>query len=101
MALFEQPFGDPGEDRVTAGTAAGPAVQLERRLLRDGHQVIASGALICAECELPLPGRPAVAASALIHCGWCGHTARARELIRPGINDTDANAVELVARLAI
>ncbi|HYH62060.1 MAG TPA: hypothetical protein VD766_09360 [Solirubrobacterales bacterium] len=100
MALLQPDHGDPGEDRVSAGAVGGPEVQLEHRLIRDGSQVIARGALICTECELPLPGRPAVAAQALVHCGWCGHTARARELFRQDVRDAPANAVALVARLS-
>jgi len=92
--------GDPGEDRSSAEALGGLETQLERRLIQDGSQVIARGALICSECELPLPGRPAVAVQALVHCGWCGHVARARELFRPGVQDAPGNAVSLVARLA-
>ncbi len=100
MALLQPESGDPGSDRVGAGALGGPEVELERRLLRDGVQVIASGALICSACELPLPGRPAVAASEVLHCGWCGHSAPARDLLRADVHDTAANAVALVARLA-
>lgn len=100
MALLQPDPGDPGSERVEAGALGGPEVQLERRLLRDGIQVIARGALICSACELPLPGRPAVAAAELLHCGWCGHSAHARDLLRPDVHDTAANAVALVARLA-
>ena len=99
MALLQPDHGDPGEDRASAGAVGGPETQLERRLIKDGSQVIARGALICPECELPLPGRPAVAAQALVHCGWCGHSARARELFRPGVRDAPGNSVALVARL--
>jgi hypothetical protein len=97
MALFQPDFGDPGEDRATSESAG--AADLEPRLVRDGHQVIARGSLVCTECDLPLPGRPAVSAAAVLHCGWCGHAARARELFRPDLVDAPANRVALVARL--
>ena len=100
MALLQPDHGDPGEDRVSAGAVGGPETQLERRLIQDGAQVIATGSLICAECELPLPNRPDVAAPATLHCGWCGHSARAREFFRAGVSDAPGNAVSLVARLA-
>ena len=90
---------DRGEDRASTSAAAPSDAHLAQRLLRDGRQVIARGALICPDCELPLPGRPAVAASQVIHCGWCGRSARARDLLRPDVYDTQANRVELVARL--
>lgn len=99
MALLQPDRGDPGEDRAAAGAIGGPEVELERRLLNEGRQVIARGALICPGCELPLPGTPAVRASQALACAWCGHTAPARELLRPGVRDTESNSVALVARL--
>ncbi len=98
MTLVQPDFDDQGSKRVVAGAVGADSVALERKLLRDGHQVIARGSLICPECELPLPGRPAVPARALIHCGWCGHSAPARELFRANVLDAPANAVALVAR---
>ena len=92
--------GDPGEDRAAAGAVGGAEAQLELKLLRDGVQVLAGGSLVCPGCELPLPGRPAVAASRVLHCGWCGHSAPARELLRRGVVDAPANRVALVARIA-
>lgn len=100
MALIQPDHGDRGEDRAVAGAVGADSLELERKLLSDGYQVIARGSLICPECELPLPGRPAVRASQLLSCAWCGHSARARELLRVDASDTDANAVALVARLA-
>ena len=100
MALIQPEFGDAGDDRAVAGALGSDPAELKRKLLSDGHQVIAHGSLICTECELPLPGRPAVAAAALLHCGWCGHAARARELFRPNVLDAPANGVTLVARLS-
>lgn len=100
MALPGPDHDNPGEERVTAGAVGSPEVQLERRLVRDGVQVIASGALVCPGCELPLSGWPAVRASQMQSCAWCGHSAPARDLLRPGIHDTPANQVELVARIS-
>jgi hypothetical protein len=98
MALLQPDFGDPGEDRAATESVGAPEV--EDRLVRDGRQVIAHGSLVCSECDLPLPGRPAVAVTTLLHCAWCGHTAQARELFRPDVLDAPANRVTLVARLA-
>jgi hypothetical protein len=99
MAFLQPDPGDPGEDRAAAGTVGGPEIQLERRLITDGLQVIARGSLICPDCELPLPGRPSVRASALLECAWCGHSAPARDLLRVDVRDTESNRVALVARL--
>lgn len=91
--------GDPGADRVSSGSLGGAESQLERRLLRDGVQVIARGTLVCPECDLPLPSSPAVGAAQPLTCSWCGHTAPARELLRPGAAGAPASAARLVARL--
>lgn len=99
MALLQPDPGDPGEDRAAAGAVGGPEIQLERRLIADGLQVIARGALICPECDLPLPGHPSVRASATLQCSWCGHAAPARELLRVDVRDTESNSVAMVARL--
>ena len=92
--------GDPGEDRAAAGALGGTESLLERRLVADGVQVIARGSLVCPECDLPLPGRPAVSAFQPISCGWCGHAAPARDLLREDRVDAPASRVALVARLA-
>jgi hypothetical protein len=97
VALFQPDFSDPGEDRATSESVG--AADLEPRLVREGRQVIAEGSLVCPECDLPLPGRPAMSATALVFCGWCGHAARVRELFRPDVLDAPANAVALVAWL--
>jgi hypothetical protein len=101
MALIEPDYGDQGDDRAVAGALGADSVELERKLLSDGHQVIGYGSLICSECELPLPGRPAVGVATVLHCGWCGHAARARELFRPNVLDAPGNGVALVARIAL
>ena len=100
MALIQPDYGDQGDDRAVAGALGADSAELERKLIADGRQVIAYGSLICSECELPLPGRPAVGVATVLHCGWCGHTARARELFRPNVLDAPANGVAMVARLS-
>ena len=99
MALIQPDFGDQGDDRAVAGALGADSAELERKLLTDGVQVIAYGSLICSECELPLPGHPAIAAPTIVHCGWCGHSARARELFRRNVVDAPGNGVAMVARL--
>lgn len=100
MALLQPDQGDPGEERVSAGSVGGQDAVLDHRLVQDGCQVIARGSLICPECDLPLPGRPAVPAAQMLSCAWCGHSAPARELLRVDVLDTTANSVALIARLA-
>jgi hypothetical protein len=95
--LTPQP-GEPGADRASAG-ADRDGGRLERRLLRDGEQVIARGSLACPRCELPLPAAPPMTASRWVVCGWCGHSARAVELLRAGAAGPPGSAARLVARL--
>ena len=92
--------GDPGEDRAATGALGGTESQLERKLIADGVQVIARGSLVCPECDLPLPGTPAVPAAGVLACGWCGHAAPAMDLLRANRFDAPASRVALVARLA-
>lgn len=92
--------GDPGEERVGTGAVGGSESLLELRLLRDGHQVIARGSLICPGCELPVSPLPKVGVGEPLDCSFCGHSAPARDFVRGRVLDTAANAVAMVARLA-
>jgi hypothetical protein len=92
--------GDPGDERAASTALGGARAELELRLVRDGVQVLARGSLVCPECELPLPGRPAVAATRALHCAWCGHSGRAVEMLREGPGGAPASRVALVARVA-
>jgi hypothetical protein len=97
MALLQPESGDPGLKRATTESVGAPEV--EDRLVRDGRQIIARGSLVCGECGLPLPGSPAVSIALALACGWCGHSAPAREFFRAEVRDAPASAVEMVARL--
>src|SRR5688500_4565387 len=90
--------GDPGEPRVRIGRTGGAEAGEERRLVRDGSQVLAHGALVCPECDLPLALTRTLRAFGAVRCPYCGHTAAAREFIAEDVFDTLANEVYLVAR---
>jgi len=98
---FELPAdpGDPGHPNVRIGRLDGAEAGAERRILRDHAQVLAHGALICPECDLPLavPGR--IPAGQSLECGFCGHEGPARRYLRGDVYDTVANEAYLVARL--
>ncbi len=101
MALhLDPPSGDPGEPDVRQGRLAGAEAAAERRLLRDGAQVLAHGALVCPACDLPLATAHRVPAGRRLRCGFCDHGALAREFIRRDVFDTLENEVYLVARIA-
>ena len=71
-----------------------------RRIVRDGSEVLAHGAMICPACELPMEITRRVPATGSVSCGYCGHSAEARAFIREDVFDTLANEVYLVARVA-
>ena len=99
---FELPAnpGDPGQPDSRAGRVDGSEAGADRRLLRDGVQVLAHGALICPSCALPMaPTAPFSAGSRLV-CGYCEHGAPARDFLAEDVYDTVPNEVYLVARVA-
>jgi hypothetical protein len=91
--------GDPGLPEVRLGRAAGADSALERRIVDDGAQVIAHGALVCPACNLPLAAAGAVPYAAEVSCPYCNHAARARAFVAPDVYDTVANEVYVVARV--
>jgi hypothetical protein len=91
--------GDPGEPRVRFGRTGGAEIGSERRLVRDGAQVLAHGALVCPGCELPIATAGRLRATEAMRCGFCDHEASARDFIRENVFDTLANEVYLVARV--
>jgi hypothetical protein len=74
--------GDPGQPKTKLGRVDGSEAGAERRLLRDGMQILAHGALVCPQC------------------GFCDHAAAAREFVAEDVYDTLANEVYLIARVA-
>jgi hypothetical protein len=91
--------GDPGQPKTKLGRVDGSEAGSERRLVRDGVQVLGHGALICPGCALPLASHGAVSAGRSVQCGFCDHTAPAREFVREDVYDTVGNEVYVVARL--
>ena len=91
--------GDPGLPEVRLGRAAGAEGALERRIVRDGAQVIAHGALACPSCGLPIAMAEPMAAAAELRCGYCDHTGRSRDFLVRDVFDTVENEAYLVARV--
>ena len=98
---FELPAdpGDPGQPDVRSGRVDGSVAGAHRRLLRDGAQVLAHGALICPSCSIPLAAAVPLPVGARLACGYCEHTAPAREFLTEDVYDTPGNEAQLVARL--
>lgn len=91
--------GDRGEPDVKLGRTGGSALGEDRRLVADGLQVLARGALACPTCALPISPAPRVRPRALLRCGYCAHTAAAVEFLREDVVDVPGNDVMLVARV--
>jgi hypothetical protein len=91
--------GDPGLPQARLGRAAGADSALERRILSDGAQVLAHGALVCPTCTVPIAAHGQLRAGSELRCGFCDHAAMAREFIAADVYDTLANEVYLVARV--
>jgi hypothetical protein len=92
--------GDPGQPRTRLGRVGGSEAGAERRLLRDGVQVLGHGALVCPDCSLPMAIDGQLQAGAELRCGFCEHRAPTREFVREDVYDTLANEVYLVARVS-
>jgi hypothetical protein len=91
--------GDPGQPNTKLGRVDGSEAGAERRLVRDGMQVLGHGALVCPECALPLAIQGQLAVRRALQCGFCDHEAPARDFVREDVYDTVANEVYLVARV--
>ena len=92
--------GDPGQPNTKLGRVDGSEAGAERRLLRDGKQVLAHGALVCPRCALPLAIGGQLPAGRDLVCAFCDHAAPAREFVAEDVYDTVSNEVYLVARVA-
>jgi hypothetical protein len=91
--------GDRGEPDVKVGRTGGTAVGEDRRLVRDGMQVLARGAMLCPECALPIAPPPRIRPKAELRCGFCDHLAPVHAFVRDNVHDTAANGVMVVARV--
>ena len=91
--------GDRGEPDVKLGRSGGSAVGEDRRLVDDGVQVLARGALVCPTCTLPIAPAPRIGPRAELRCGFCEHAAPAIEFLREDAFDAPGNDVMLVARV--
>jgi hypothetical protein len=92
--------GDRGEPDVKLGRTGGSAIGEDRRLVADGAQILARGALVCPACTLPIAPGPRIRPRAQLRCGFCDHAAEAVEFLSEDRFDTSANDVVLVARVA-
>ena len=97
MALHADPFG-PEPVRETRKVRVGD-IGGERRLVRDGIQLLEHGALVCPGCNLPVVLESHVPATSDLRCGYCSHEGEAREFVTRDVYDTVANEVYVIARV--
>jgi hypothetical protein len=90
--------GDRGEPDVKQGAVGGAAVG-EHRLVADGLEVLARGALACPQCSMPVWPAPKVRPRAQLTCSFCDYTSIALDFLREDVFEAPANEVILVARL--
>ncbi len=100
MSFIAPDHGDHGEPDVKLGRSGGSAVGEQRKIVRDGVQMLARGALACPACSLPIFPAPRIRPRQALACAYCDHTAPAIEFMREDIADTVSNDVVLIARFA-
>lgn len=90
------------EDRGPIGAGGGVKVTdlgSEHRLIADGVEQIAHGALVCPDCSMPVRIEAAIDVAGALACAWCEVEAPAREFLVRDVYDTAANEVLLIARI--
>lgn len=98
MALHLDPHG--GEPVPDSREVRAADIGEERRVVADGIQRLAHGALVCPGCNLPVVIGESLGAGTPLRCGFCDHEARAREFVAADVFDTVANEVYVIARVA-
>ena len=99
MSFIAPDPGDRGEPDVKIGRTGGSAIGEDPRLVRNGAQVLARGALVCPECALPVLPAPRIGLRDELRCAYCDYTSEAQQFVREHSFDTDVNEVALIARL--
>lgn len=99
MSFIAPDHGDRGEPDIRVGRSGGSAIGEDFRLVRNGTQVLARGALICPECALPISPAPRIGLRDELWCAYCDHTAEALAFLRRDVVDAPANDALVVARI--
>ena len=73
----------------------------EHRLLRDGVEQLAHGALVCPDCTMPVSIDGPVPIGANLLCSYCEQVRPARNFLLRDVYDTAANEVNLIARIEL
>ena len=97
LHLTPQP-GEPGDSEDLA-TRVEERFDQRKRLVTHGMQVLATGAMVCPSCDLPIFPIPRAKPRARMRCGWCEHAGIVADFVRGDVVDTPANEVRVVARI--
>jgi hypothetical protein len=97
LHLAPQP-GEPGDSEERTSRVE-ERFDERRRLVSDGMQVLAHGAMVCPECALPIAPPPRAKPRGRMRCGWCSHAGIVADFVRGEAFDTPANEVRVVARI--
>ena len=90
--------GEPGDGEARTGHVD-ERFDERKRLVADGIQVLARGAMICPSCALPIAPPARVRPKAEMRCGFCDHRDLVHEFVRGDLVDTAANEIRVVARI--
>jgi hypothetical protein len=71
----------------------------DHRLVRDGVEQLAHGALVCPGCSLPVRIDGPMSAGSELDCGYCETVAPAHRFLLRDVYDTPENEVFLIARI--
>lgn len=71
----------------------------DHRLVRDGVEQLAHGALVCPDCSMPVTIGRSMPVAEPLGCSYCGGEAPAREFLVRDVYDTAANEVLMIARV--
>lgn len=93
MALHLDPEQHRPEKRI-----AGDAVERQELRPASAAAALATGSMICPDCELPIAVDEALPAAVPIACPFCDYAAPARSFLRRDAVDLPSNRVDLVAR---
>jgi hypothetical protein len=97
LHLTPQP-GEPGDGEERT-TPVEERFEERKRLVTDGVQVLARGAMVCPSCAIPIAPPPRARPKAVMRCGFCERTGAVHEFVRGDVVDTPGNEVRVVARI--
>jgi hypothetical protein len=94
MALHLDPHDHRPEERMR-----GAGIEAEDYRPATTAATLATGSMICPQCELPIAVGTGLPATSYLICPFCDHAGEARSFLRRDVRDTRSNRVDLIARI--